>query len=81
MTINGTAPVIAAVPDASVPPLLACARCQHWINDRQALERLIAGLVVFGSGLGASAANSRLCRLHDRIVSPADVCSRFTARA
>ncbi|WP_281291178.1 hypothetical protein [Paraburkholderia panacisoli] len=35
------------------------------------------GLTAFSSGFGASVADSRLCRLHDQLVSPGDVCARF----
>ncbi|MFM0295480.1 MULTISPECIES: hypothetical protein [Paraburkholderia] len=35
------------------------------------------GLSVLGSAFGASVADSRLCRLHDQLVSPADACPRF----
>ncbi|HEX3378941.1 MAG TPA: hypothetical protein VHU21_03940 [Paraburkholderia sp.] len=45
--------------------------------ERDALEQRIAGLVTFSSGFGASVADSRLCRLHDQLVSPGDVCGRF----
>jgi hypothetical protein len=54
-----------------------CADCRHRAEDRQALEQRIPGLAVFSSGFGASVADSRLCRLHDQLVSPGDVCARF----
>ena len=55
-----------------------CAACRHRADDRHVLEQEIAGLVVFGSGFGASVATSRLCRVHDQLVSPDDTCSRFS---
>jgi hypothetical protein len=61
-------------------PVPTCAHCQHRASNRHALEQRIPGLVVFGSGFGASVANSRLCQLHDQLVSPGDTCSRFVAR-
>ena len=57
-----------------------CADCRYRADDRQALEQGIAGLIVLGSGFGESVAASRLCRLHDRLVSPEDRCVRFSAR-
>ncbi|WP_133649670.1 hypothetical protein [Paraburkholderia flava] len=54
-----------------------CAACRHRTDDRASLERSIAGLTVFGSGFGASVADSRLCIVHDRLVSPGDTCNRF----
>ncbi len=54
-----------------------CARCVHRDDSRHTLEQRIAGLVVFGSGFGASVATSRLCVLHDRLVSPGDRCGQF----
>jgi hypothetical protein len=71
---------------AAVSPLDArmeasvCAHCAHRADDRHVLEQRVAGLVVFGSGFGASVARSRLCTLHDRLVSPHDTCSAFHAR-
>jgi hypothetical protein len=58
-----------------------CASCQHRADDRHSLEQSIAGLAVFGSGFGASVADSRLCRLHDQFVSPDDACAHFAALA
>ncbi|WP_175149708.1 hypothetical protein [Paraburkholderia ultramafica] len=54
-----------------------CASCRHRAEDRHSLEHGIPGLAVFGSGFGASVADSRLCRLHDQLVSPGDVCAQF----
>ncbi|WP_233804037.1 hypothetical protein [Paraburkholderia sp. HP33-1] len=54
-----------------------CSGCLHRVAERNALEQRIAGLVAFSSGFGASVADSRLCRLHDQLVSPDDVCARF----
>jgi hypothetical protein len=41
------------------------------------LEQSIPGLAIFGSAFGASVADSRLCRLHDQLVSPGDACPQF----
>jgi len=57
-----------------------CARCRHRDDGRSSLERQIPGLVVFSSGYGASAAESRLCRLHDRLTAPGDGCAGFAPR-
>lgn len=54
-----------------------CAHCRYRAEDRHSLEQSIAGLAVFSSGFGASVADSRLCRLHDQLVSPEDTCARF----
>jgi len=56
-----------------------CADCRHRLDDRQAIERRVWGLAVFGSAYGASIGESRLCVLHDRLVSPDDRCARFSA--
>ncbi|MCC8393269.1 hypothetical protein LJ656_11765 [Paraburkholderia sp. MMS20-SJTR3] len=56
-----------------------CAACRHRLEERDALEQRIPGLVSFSSGFGASVAASRLCRLHDQLVSPGDRCARFEA--
>ncbi|HTH59412.1 MAG TPA: hypothetical protein VL689_04570 [Paraburkholderia sp.] len=61
-------------------PEATCAHCAHRADDRHALEARVAGLVVFSSGFGASVAHSRLCMLHDQLVSPNDTCSAFRAR-
>ncbi|SFJ55021.1 hypothetical protein SAMN05192543_10882 [Paraburkholderia megapolitana] len=55
-----------------------CAACRHRADDRHVLEQKIPGLVVFGSGFGASVASSRLCRVHDQLVSPDDTCGQFS---
>jgi hypothetical protein len=70
-------PDAAAPAAAGSPACAACARCKHWDDSRHTLEQRIAGLVVFGSGFGASVAASRLCTLHDRLVSPGDRCAQF----
>ncbi|WP_342030528.1 hypothetical protein [Paraburkholderia sp. SG-MS1] len=57
-----------------------CADCRHRAEDRHSLEQSIPGLAVFSSGFGASVADSRLCRLHDQLVSPGDVCAQFEPR-
>jgi len=62
------------------PLLLCCANCRHRPDDRQAIEQGVTGLIVFGSAYGASIGASRLCLLHDRLVSPDDVSLRFSAR-
>jgi hypothetical protein len=54
-----------------------CASCRYRAEDRHSLEQSIPGLTVFSSGFGASVADSRLCRLHDQLVSPDDVCAQF----
>jgi hypothetical protein len=59
-----------------------CGRCAHCDHDRHALEAAIPGLTAFGSAFGASVGETRLCRLHDQLVSPADSCAEFVlARA
>jgi hypothetical protein len=65
---------------AAAPPNEACARCAdcgHWSGARSSLEVDIPGLVSLGSGFGASAADTRVCRLHDRLTSPRDQCRSF----
>jgi hypothetical protein len=61
------------------PVVARCAACRHRHDDRQAIEQRVAGLIVFGSAFGASIGTSRLCLLHDRLVSPDDGCARFSA--
>jgi len=56
-----------------------CADCRLWLDDRLAIEQRVPGLAVFGSAYGASIGPSRLCVLHDRLVSPNDRCGRFSA--
>ncbi|WP_244195991.1 hypothetical protein [Paraburkholderia susongensis] len=63
---------------ASTP---CCAGCRHRDENRDALERRIPGLVAFSSGFGASVGDSRLCRRHDQLVSPRDVCACFEPKA
>jgi hypothetical protein len=55
-----------------------CASCRYRADDRHSLEQSIPGLAVFSSGFGASVAHSRLCRLHDQLVSPEDTCAQFS---
>ncbi|RKP59334.1 hypothetical protein D7S86_00490 [Pararobbsia silviterrae] len=55
-----------------------CGDCAHRSANRADLEALIPGLASLGSGFGASVAESRLCMLHDRLVSPNDACGRFS---
>lgn len=55
-----------------------CADCRHRLDDRLAIEQRVLGLAVFGSAYGASIGLSRLCVLHDRLVSPDDRCGRFS---
>jgi hypothetical protein len=54
-----------------------CAECGHWSSARSSLEVDIPGLVSLGSGFGASAADTRVCRVHDRLTSPRDRCRSF----
>lgn len=54
-----------------------CAACQHRDARPAALESAIPGLAALGSGFGASVADSRLCRRHDRLVTPHDTCAAF----
>jgi hypothetical protein len=54
-----------------------CGDCRHRLDDRLAIEQRVAGLAVFGSAYGASIGASRLCVLHDRLVSPDDRCAGF----
>jgi hypothetical protein len=61
--------------DACAP---RCAGCLYRADDRHSLEHSIPGLAVFSSGFGASVADSRLCRLHDQLVSPDDSCAQFS---
>lgn len=70
-----TAPAVAVMSTSG-----ACIDCAHRAEDRRVLEQGIAGLVIFGSGFGASVAASRLCRVHDRLVSPGDSCTQFLPR-
>ena len=56
-----------------------CGRCRHRVDDRQVLETEIPGLSAFGSAFGASVGTTRLCRRHDRLVSPHDACGDFAA--
>ncbi|HVW53474.1 MAG TPA: hypothetical protein VHC91_24210 [Trinickia sp.] len=58
-------------------PAARCADCAHRDPDPGSVERAVAGLVVFSSGYGSSLADSRLCALHDRFVSPGDGCCAF----
>jgi len=62
---------------AAAAPAGCCAACRHRVEHRDALEERIPGLMTFSSGFGASVADSRLCRLHDQLVSPRDCCARF----
>jgi hypothetical protein len=56
----------------------SCRNCRHCEHDRRVLETTIPGLSSFGSAFGASVGESRLCRLHDRLVSPRDSCAQFS---
>lgn len=58
------------------PP--CCADCRFRADDRHSLEQSIPGLAVFGSGFGASVADSRLCLIHDQLVAPRDSCNQFS---
>ena len=64
----------------ALPEQAACEHCAHRADDRQTLEQRVASLIVFSSGFGASVAHSRLCTLHDQLVSPGDSCSAFRPR-
>ncbi|MEM5437871.1 hypothetical protein [Paraburkholderia diazotrophica] len=68
---------IGAQPGARRP---CCADCRFRADDRHSLEQSIPGLAVFGSGFGASVADSRLCIVHDRLVAPRDSCGGFSPR-
>ncbi len=54
-----------------------CEGCRYRAENRDSLEQDVPGLAVFGSAFGASVADSRLCRLHDQLVSPGDACAQF----
>ncbi len=60
-------------------PRSVCAACRHCEQDRHVLESMIPGLTSFSSGFGASVGETRLCRLHDQLISPGDSCSEFEA--
>jgi hypothetical protein len=57
-----------------------CATCRHRVGDAAYVESAVGGLTVFGSGFGASIGDSRICRLHDCLVSTTDTCGAFEAR-
>jgi hypothetical protein len=78
---TGTSTLARGTPETAVlrESSRCCARCRHRADDRHTLEQSIPGLTVFSSGFGASVATSRLCRLHDQLVSPNDTCSQFDA--
>ncbi len=61
--------------------LVRCAECGYWSHARSSLEVAIPGLVSLGSAFGASAADTRVCRLHDRLTSPRDGCRSFVSRS
>ncbi|HEY0294835.1 MAG TPA: hypothetical protein VGC69_05815 [Bordetella sp.] len=52
-----------------------CADCRHRQPDAGHVEKAVPGLTAFGSGYGASIGASRLCLLHDCLVSPDDRCN------
>ncbi len=54
-----------------------CAHCRFYLRDRAGTELAIPGLAMLGSAFGASIGDSRLCRHHDRLVSPGDHCPAF----
>ncbi|XBS70729.1 hypothetical protein ABK905_06290 [Acerihabitans sp. KWT182] len=54
-----------------------CGRCRFCRQDRGGTEQAIPGLAMLGSAFGASIGDSRLCRRHDRLVSPNDGCPAF----
>lgn len=54
-----------------------CGGCRYRSENRNSLEQDIPGLTVFSSAFGASVADSRICRLHDQLVSPDDACARY----
>ncbi len=56
-----------------------CARCAHWSIARSTLEAAVPGLASLGSAFGASAADTRMCRAHDRLTSPHDRCRSFVS--
>ncbi|PTB19196.1 hypothetical protein C9I57_19430 [Trinickia symbiotica] len=62
-------------------PRVRCAACGHWSSVRSSLETAIPGLASLGSAFGASAADTRLCRRHDRLTSPRDGCRSFISRS
>jgi hypothetical protein len=75
-------PLSVDAPDAAPAEWTAkrrCGGCRHRQSDRWAIEQQIPGLAVFGSAYGASIGASRLCVVHDRLVSPHDGCARFAA--
>jgi hypothetical protein len=63
--------------ESTVAAQARCRDCAHRDTDRAGLESLIPGLSSLGSAFGASVGDSRLCRFHDRLVSPDDQCSEF----
>ncbi|WP_228879945.1 hypothetical protein [Paraburkholderia saeva] len=79
MKPSGTSTLARGTPETAAlrEPVRCCAGCRHRADDRHSLEQSIPGLTVFSSGFGASVAASRLCRLHDQLVSPDDTCSQF----
>jgi len=58
-----------------------CADCIHRLNDRRAIEQKVSGLAVLGSAYGASIGSSRLCLIHECLVSPEDRCAHFSGKA
>jgi hypothetical protein len=75
--VFANADMLAARNELQIKP--SCAGCRHRPDDRKAIEQRVTGLIVFGSAYGASIGASRLCLLHDRLVSPDDACARFSA--
>ncbi|WP_206956103.1 hypothetical protein [Trinickia acidisoli] len=69
-----------ASPELPASLALQCANCIHGDHDPASIERAIAGLVAFGSAYGSSIADSLLCMVLDRFVSPGDCCSDFAPK-
>lgn len=57
-----------------------CTDCIHRLDDRRAIEQKISGLATLGSAYGASIASSRLCLIHECLVSPEDRCVHFSGK-
>jgi hypothetical protein len=58
-------------------PKPICANCRFFVNDPEAFERALPGILILSSGQGHTRGDQGLCEVHDKMLMPSMGCARF----
>jgi hypothetical protein len=58
-----------------------CANCRFFVDEPEAFERALPGILILSSGQGDTRGCQGLCKIHQKILTPTMSCTRFDLRA